>query len=79
MIKKARTRPIEVEAVKWAVPADHPKLCGRRNGTAYILEWCFGRFVRRDTTPGDYIVTYPDGTIEVCKPDEFERKFEVVE
>lgn len=63
-----------VEAVQWLKAGDHPKVVHNR----YDLYLDDG-FRYPDVHPGDYILTYSDGTIEVKTQEDIDRDWENVE
>lgn len=77
---KFKTKAVEIEAVQWLKPGDHPAV--QRHGAddtgreMYSMSTRSGRAIVR---PGDWIITEPDGNGHYpCAPDVFETKYEAV-
>ena len=71
---KYERKPEIVEAIQWMKPGDHPAVHSFEYENGYLEEVCNEDVV----VPGDYIVTYSDGTIEVKDKEEFEKKYEPI-
>ncbi|KEZ78320.1 hypothetical protein [Salinisphaera hydrothermalis] len=77
-----RKKPVEIEAIQWFKPGDHPAVetdCGCRKkdscsecGNAFI-QTLEGRHI---VTPGDFIITGVQGEHYPCKPDIFAATYE---
>lgn len=80
MVKKYRKKPVVVEAVQWT-----------GDNTSEIMKWVGGKAYFRDTlyiktlegdyraSVGDYIIKGVKGEFYPCKPDIFERTYELIE
>lgn len=78
-----RKKSIEVEAVQWFKPGDHPAVKaqeaaggGRGFDTGYgQIDHVTGHYL---VIPGDWIITGVNGEAYVLKPDVFEASYEEV-
>ena len=79
---KFRKKPVVIEATQWFKMGDHPAVAlpgllqdyeADRYGWINTLEG--GHYV----TPGDWIITGVHGEHYPCKPDIFEKTYEVAE
>jgi DUF917 family protein len=80
MVKKYRKKPVVVEATQWT-----------GDNTAEIMKWVGGKAYFRGTlyimtlegdhraSVGDYIIKGIKGEFYPCKPDIFEKTYELVE
>ena len=81
-----RHRLTEVTAIRWFKPGDHPgvydfeyDVAGRLRGYLLVREANHIHHRQLPVYPGDYILTYGDGTNDVMDPYEFDRFYEQVE
>src|SRR5690606_633802 len=80
MVKKYRKKPVVVEAIQWT-----------GDNTSEIMKWIGDKAYFRDTlyiktlegdhraSVGDYIIKGIKGEFYPCKPDVFEKTYELVE
>jgi len=81
-----RKKPVEIEAVQWHQPGDHPAVeseCGC-DGVNTVCSLCGKHFIQtlegpHIVTPGDYIIRGVQGEHYPCKPDIFAATYEPVE
>lgn len=87
-MSKYRKKPVVIEATRWWVHGDHPKV--RRlppdfpsDPTRIIHEMTYGWIDTLEgghvVTPGDWIIKGVQGEFYPCKPDIFEATYEKVE
>ena len=78
MIKKYKTKPVVIEAVKWTGSniKEVKEFVGKNLGAVLVIKTLEGD-MRADK--GDYIIKGLRGEFYPCKPDVFEKKYEEVE
>jgi len=67
-----------VDAVQWFKHGDHPEVT---KGDLHEFEdegWLPEGHSGKLVSPGDYIVTYENGRVDVYSPDSFKKKFEPI-
>ena len=90
-MSKFRKKPIVIEAFKWTGGPDQAEdpewiVEAIKNGTAYFEDMHMEDIRFRIKTlegemtvsPGDYVIKGVNGEIYPCKPDIFEKSYEVV-
>lgn len=91
MVKKYKTKPCEIEAIQWK----GDNLEEIKEFTSYNIDWDYiydglGKLLgyklyidtlegRMQASEGDYIIKGLRGEFYPCKPDVFEKKYEVIE
>lgn len=86
-MSKFRKKPVVIEATLWVEHGDHPAVqpytaagycfsCGRRRTDHGWINTLEGGHI---VCPGDWIITGVKGEHYPCKPDVFERTYELVE
>lgn len=80
---KYRTKPVEIEAVRWTGQNVNEVVDFAQGGTRKILFQEYGMFIetlegRMKADEGDYIIRGLKGEYYPCKPDIFEMKYEAV-
>lgn len=92
---KYRKKPIEIEAVQWNRPGDHPEVIqawkdadtgavhgpsiDAKNPAKSIVYAIRTMEGWHEVTPGDFIIRGVHGELYPCKPDIFEATYEAVE
>lgn len=80
MIKKYRTKPVEIEAVEWT--GDNREEVEHFVGSDYYVNGALFIETREgdmQASIGDYIIKGLLGEFYPCKPDVFHKKYEVAE
>ena len=74
---KFRKKSVEVEAVQWFEPGDHPEVVKQAGfcDPYHYIETLKGEM---RVSPGDWIITGVKGEHYPCKPDIFEQTYEAV-
>jgi hypothetical protein len=72
---KYRKKSSIVDAVQWFKDGDHPDVTANSAGDSQYLYDDWGYF---EVDPGDWIVTYEDGTVVCCDPETFAQFFEPI-
>lgn len=81
MVKKYKTKPCEIEAIQW----NGNNLEEIKRFTHYNIDWDYYNLYvdtlegRMTASEGDYIIKGLRGEFYPCKPDVFEKKYEVIE
>ena len=74
-----RKKPVEIEAVQWFKPGDHPAVVMKSDPLRYAdtgVPWIETLEGGHVVTPGDWIITGVKGEHYPCKPDIFELTYE---
>lgn len=93
MMMKYRKKPVEVEAIQWiGNTSEIKKFCGDKcSYSIYDSAWQVGKGVPREeliihtlegdmkVSRNDYIIKGVNGEVYPCKPDIFEKTYEMVE
>ncbi len=73
---RIRARRVPVAAVQWHEKADLPYVIKNRDGTGLVRN-CIGE--THCVYPGDYIVTFDDGTHELSQIEIFSSHYELID
>ena len=86
MIHKARKKPVVVEVCQWTGhnPDEMMEFCGSAAHDIYENSYGFDLTIHtlegdHHASPGDYIIKGVHGEFYPCKPDIFEKTYEIVE
>lgn len=73
---KYRKKPVVIDAVQWLKHGDHPKVTEYEKAGYGWIETLEGGHI---VTSGDWIIKGVNGEFYPCKPDIFEKTYELVE
>jgi len=76
---KFRKKPVEIEAVQWWKPGDHPAVrSDDRSPTGYAMHTLEHTEIRHEVALGDWIITGVHGEQYPCKDEIFQVTYEPV-